>query len=107
MFKVLLTNILVDNAMFKWIKLNADEKAKKLKMKRLPSNMEKGVGFLKHVKINDIQKAYENDSVSLLPDIVISKYRDTGYYYVIDGRHRTVVAICNDKQQISATLLGN
>lgn len=95
MFRVELTHILLDGAMLKWLKGNADSEAKKMGLKRLPSRLDVAVGDLRSSKIDALK------SSDTWPSIVVREYRKTGYYEVIDGRHRVVLAISRGDRDIS------
>ena len=106
MSQISLKYILLDRAMVEQIKQNTHEKAKHLKLKILPPDVDKSVGFLHPMKITSIENTYFGEvNTSSMPDIVVQKYGKSNYYSVVDGRHRVVVAIRNGQDSISATFL--
>jgi len=90
--------------MIKWGKAHAPEMMKQFKPKRLPPSKDNTVGNLNEQKITVIQDAYDNGEADDLPAINVKQYKATGYYEVIDGRHRVVTALKNGKQYIKASL---
>ncbi len=89
--------ILLDRAMNKYLTDNCNFTNSSLKsfgLKPLPSRLDKAVGYLKPDKIEEIKKAYATNSQSSLPLPDVNKITTT-YYYVVDGRHRIAIAICN------------
>lgn len=70
--------------MCKWLRTNANEQTKSLRMKRLPHSRNKTVGELKADRIKTCRAG---------GPIRITAFRNSGYYEVVDGRHRTVLAI--------------
>lgn len=82
--EVPLAHILLDSAMCKWLKENANEQAKTLKMKRLPQSRDHVVGELNATRMLTCKGG---------GPIRISAFGNSGYYEIIDGRHRTVLAI--------------
>lgn len=105
MTKISLKYILLDRAMFEWIKQNAHVTAKQMKLKILPHHLDKSVGSLHPKKITSIENTYELGVNDTLPDILIRKYGNTNYSYIIDGRHRVVVAIRNGYDNILANFI--
>jgi len=90
--------------MIKWGKAHAPEMMEQFKPKRLPPSKDNTVGNLNEQKITVIQDAYDNGEADDLPAINVKQYKATGYYEVIDGRHRVVTALKNGKQHIKASL---
>jgi len=99
-----ISNILFSSSMIKWGKAHAPEMMKQFKPKRLPPSKDNTVGNLNEQKITVIQDAYDNGEADYLPAINVKQYKATGYYEVIDGRHRVVTALKNGKQYIKASL---
>jgi hypothetical protein len=99
-----ISNILFSSSMIKWGKAHAPEMMKQFKPKRLPPSKDNTVGNLNEQKITVIQDAYDNGEADDLPAINVKQYKATGYYEVIDGRHRVVTALKNGKQYIKASL---
>ena len=99
-----ISNILFSSSMIKWGKAHAPEMMKQFKPKRLPPSKDNTVGNLNEQKITVIQDAYDNGEADYLPAINVKQYKATGYYEVIDGRHRVVTALKNGKQHIKASL---
>jgi hypothetical protein len=91
--------------MIKWGKENAPEMMEQVRPKRLPPSKDNTVGNLNEQKITVIQDAYDNGEADDLPAINVKQYKATGYYEVIDGRHRVVTALKNGKQYITASLV--
>ena len=99
-----ISNILFSSSMIKWGKENAPEMMDQVRPKRLPKSKDNTVGNLNEQKITVIQDAYDNGEADDLPAINVKQYKATGYYEVIDGRHRVVTALKNGKQHIKASL---
>ena len=105
--KTQISNILFDKSMVIWCKQNADEETKKMKVKCLPRKFDNTVGLLKDDKIISIYEAYCECNCEVLPPIILKKYKNTQYFYVIDGRHRIVCALANGKNEIDYNLQEN
>ena len=90
--------ILLDNSMIKWVEKNADDQCKIINPKRLPKSKYNCVGILKDSRIASLEKTTSH------PAVEISKYKNTSYYSVIDGRHRIVLAIKNKKLSIKCKI---
>lgn len=90
-----LAHILLDAAMCRWLKENADEQAKALRLKRLPPAHNKTVGDLKPERIRTCKGGGA---------IRVTAFRDSGHYEIVDGRHRTVLAIQEGNTTIDAVI---
>jgi hypothetical protein len=96
--------ILHDKAMRKWTKENAKEQATIIKPKGLPSKLDKTVGNLKSYKIDRLIEAYDSGIQDELPPIKVREYGNSGFYEVIDGRHRSVMALKNNENDINVIM---
>lgn len=90
-----LSYILIDTAMRTWLNQNADSQAKTLQLKRLPSSQDKAVGNLQSERIKTCKGGGA---------IRVAPFRNSGHYEVIDGRHRTVLAIQEGNTTIDAII---
>ena len=95
--------IIHDTPMRNWCIVNAQDRLGELKPKKIPKSKDT-VGSLKPEKINKIQNAYDLGIEDELPPIEVKKFGNTGYYEVIDGRHRAVMALKNNEETIRANI---
>jgi hypothetical protein len=93
--EVPIAHILLDAAMCSWLKANANEQAKSLRLKRLPPSHNHTVGELKAERIKTCRGG---------GPIRITAFRDSGHYEIVDGRHRTVLAIQEGNTTIGAVI---
>ena len=101
--------ILFDNAMKAWTKINCDEQAKAAKIRLIPPNIPATVGGLNQSKLERIEEAYLSGKEDNIIPINIQEYlfpsgKKSGYYIVVDGRHRVVKALCHGKVTIKANI---
>lgn len=97
-------NIIHDTPMMKWSKENASEMVSQVKPKKLPPKKDT-IGTLKPEKIDQIQSAYDEGIQHTLPPINVKQYGSTPYYEVIDGRHRSVMALKHGEESIPAKIM--
>lgn len=90
-----LAHLLLDKAMCRWLKANADAQTKALGMKRLPPSHDGAMGELKAERILTCKGG---------GPIRVTAFRDSGRYEVVDGRHRTVLAIQEGDTVIDAVI---
>jgi len=88
--------LLLDRAMSTWVKTHANSHAKALKMKKLHTGYDDTVGGLNQERIDSLKQMECIDPIRITP------YRNSNYYEVIDGRHRTVLAISREQTIIVA-----
>lgn len=81
--------------MCRWLKANANAQTKALGMKRLPPSLDKAVGELTTERIKTCKGG---------GPIRITAFRNSGRYEVVDGRHRTVLAIQEGNTTIEAVI---
>ena len=97
-------NIIHDTPMKCWSEENAHDILSSVRPKRLPPCKDT-VGKLNPTKILSIQMAYDNGHQNELPPIKVKQYKSSGYYEVIDGRHRAVMAMKFKEKCISANVV--
>ena len=93
---VSIDNILHDAAMYRWVKQNICDRQQYsiLKhVKRIPHRHDGSVGELVASKIDCIEKTMLESSIRAISPIRIKIYKHTGYFEILDGRHRVVLAI--------------
>lgn len=95
-----LNRLLLDRSMCEWVKAHADPHAKTLRMKRLPPAQDTAVGGLKDERLRSLETLVETEPIRVAP------FRDSGHYEVLDGRHRTVLAISRGETSIVAVVEG-
>uniref|UniRef100_A0A6C0JFN6 ParB/Sulfiredoxin domain-containing protein n=1 Tax=viral metagenome TaxID=1070528 RepID=A0A6C0JFN6_9ZZZZ len=105
-----INKILFDKAMVKWTKHNCDDKAKKAKLRLVPPSENDTVGNLNESKLKQIEKIYFEGNSNNIDPITLKEYilpsgNKSGYYLVIDGRHRVVKALYHEKEKIAAKLI--
>jgi len=97
-------NIIHDTPMMNWSKKNAPSILNQVQPKKLPPKKDT-VGTLKPKKIDRIQSAYDAGIQHKLPPINVKQYGKTGFYEVIDGRHRSVMALKHGEKSIPAKIM--
>ena len=100
-----IANIIQDTPMRKWSKDNAQDKLSEVKPTKLPKSKDTPFGSLKQDKIDNIQNAYDHGQQILLPPIRVKQFGNTPYYEVIDGRHRSVMALKNEEPSVPAQIM--
>lgn len=99
--------ILLDRAMKRYLIDSCGYTINTLKtagLKPLPPSLDTTVGNLKPEKIADIDRAYKSDTQSMLPIPQVNQVTSS-YYSVQDGRHRIVMALCNNVSKIRVEVL--
>ena len=99
--------ILLDRAMKRYLIDSCGYTINTLKtagLKPLPPSLDTTVGNLKPEKIADIDRAYKSDTQSMLPIPQVNQITSS-YYSVQDGRHRIVMALCNNVSKIRVDVL--
>ena len=93
--------------MWKWILENCPEMGKKINPTGLPKNIAQPLGQLQDWKLVNIQKAY-NSNISIKSIDIQKHYNsngiESGYFIILDGRHRVVKAVYNKKTTVDAIL---
>ena len=99
--------ILLDRAMKRYLMDSCGFTISTLKtagLKPLPPRLDTTVGNLKPEKIADIDRAYRSGTQSMLPIPQVNRVSES-YYSVQDGRHRIVMALCNNVPRITVEVL--
>mgnify|MGYP001439242150 FL=1 len=99
--------ILLDRAMKRYLMDSCGFTISTLKtagLKPLPPRLDTTVGNLKPEKIADIDRAYRSGTQSMLPIPQVNRV-SASYYSVQDGRHRIVMALCNNVPKITVEVL--
>ena len=97
-------NIIYDTPMISWSKENAQDILASVRPKRLPASKDT-VGKLNPLKIFNIENAYKRGLQNELPAIIVNQYKYSQYFEVIDGRHRTVIALKYKDNSIAANVI--
>ena len=100
-----IANIIQDTPMKNWCKENAKDKLSEVKPMKLPKSKDTTIGSLKQDKIDSIQNAYDQGEQNLLPPIRVKQFGNTPYYEVLDGRHRSVMALKNGEPSVPAQIM--
>lgn len=106
-FDIPINRLFFDNAMWKWVIENCPEMGKKINPTGLPKSIEQPLGQLQDWKLDNIQKAYDYN-LDIMSINIQKHYNsngvESGYFIILDGRHRVVKAVYNKRNTINAVL---
>lgn len=96
--------ILLDREMTDYFKKHCEEQLRIMGANSLPNRFDISHDKININNVNKIKKAYQDNNEHTLPLVNVERFKNTSFYKIKDGRHRVVVAFCNNVPQLNVHL---